>query len=81
MDGSPRLAELDAPGVAPHLTAKKSVNESVYCVWVTTVMCFFPAAWHFKACCPMVDNEKVFAQSLHFAFVLSSGTDVNPALY
>ena len=45
VNGSPGLADLDAPGVAPHLTVKKSVTESVFCVSVTTVMCFFPATW------------------------------------
>ena len=70
VDGSPRLVELDAQGVAPHLTVKKSVTESVFCVWVTTVMHFFNVAWCFKAFLPML-----FAHSLHFV-LWCSGTDV-----
>ena len=66
MDGSPRPAELDGPGVASHLTVKKSVAESVFCVWVTPVMCFFLAAGLFKAYSPMLDSEKV----LHIVFIL-----------
>ena len=66
----------------PHfLKNEKICYKSVFCVWVTTVMCFFPAVWLFKAFSPMLDSEKGFAHSLHFAFVLSSGTNVNQALY
>ena len=81
VDGSPKLDELDAPGLAPYLTVKKSVTESVFCIWVATVMCFFPTALLFKACSPMLDSEKAFVHSFHFAFVLSSSTDVKQALY
>ena len=75
--GSQSLTELDVLGVGQHLTVEKSATESVFCVWFKTVMCFFPAAWIFNACPPMLDSEKVFAHSLHFAFVLSSATDLN----
>ena len=59
MDGSQRLAELDAPGMASHLTVKRSVTESVFFVWVTTVTCFFPVAELFKAYSPMLDSQSV----------------------
>ena len=80
MVGFPRFAEVDPQSVAPHLTVKKSVTESVFCVWVMTKS-FFPAAWLFEACSALLDSEKAFAHNFSFAFVLPSGADINQALY
>ena len=81
VDGSSRITELDPPDMAPHLPVQKSVTDSDFCVWVTRVICFFPETWLFKVFSPMLDSEKVFAHSSHFASVLPSDTDVNQALY